>query len=651
MITVILLDSFKKIYLLIYYKYFYLKQFKEIIIYSIIKTIIIFMSITIQFSKKDYLTVEQLEVLNYSDFPTKKGQLIGNILSNYMFYVKNQLYLIDDNCIFQPIYSKDTSDKIKCIVSMLIEQSIENMDIDQYKKLEILKNKSKGVISNLTKITTISTYISFIEDAITLPDDEKLNKYNEQIHFLNGYINLKDKTFHKRTKEQRVTEVINRKYIKPSERYTKRILKELSKIYPTKEDLKTVLSIFGSALSGKSCKDQDILFLKGEGSAGKSTLLELTKKGLTDVYFMALPSNFFNVDNRDINKHMSKYLAHPKILISWINELKDSKIDTSLFKTFVEGQILFTQLFKDGTVDMTLCSKIISTLNVFPNIGMDSGSMRRIKAYQHESFFTEKTEDVDEDKHIYLKDKSLLEKLSTDKYLNAWIDILVDNASEFLNGTPIVYTKHFDDARLEIIDVNDKYQDFINKKLVITNNDEDRIDKTVMIDAYLLMHHNKFTISAGTMISQLKERKIKYSCDLRQAGCSKGCFIGVKFKTDDEDVSDNDYDCIDYVGMKPKTKEIIIQLYKKYKALKKENDELKKTNLPSISAYEKRNNDLYKSDSVKKMFEGFNKDFEEKEKEIKDKKDNIVVVSKNVSLEGIAKKKCKYLDNLTVSLF
>ena len=589
------------------------------------------MSVKILFEKKDYLTVDDLETLYYSDYPHVKGDVIARSMTNYMFIVKNQLYIIDENCIFQPIQVKDPSEKIKLMISMLIQQSTDNMDVEQLHSLDKLKNKAKGLVQHLTKGTTIATYLAGIENAITLPHNTQLNIYTEQIHFLNGYINLRSKEFFKRTKKQRVTEVINRDYIKPkSSKYTKHILKELSKIYPTKEDLETILSIFGSGLSGKSCSDQDMLFLKGEGSAGKSTVLQLTKNALSDVYFMALPNNFFNVDNKDINKHLSKYLQHPKILISWINEPKDSKIDTSLFKTFVEGNILFTQLFKDGTVDMTLVSKIISTLNVFPNIGLDSGTMRRIKAFNHESKFTEKTEEVDEDKYIYLKDKHILDTLGTDKYLNAWIDILVDNASLFLNGNPIVYSKHFDDARVEVLEVNDKYADFIDMKLIITNDDNDRIGKTEMIDAYLLMHHNKFSISPGTMINQLKERKIKYSCDLR-AGGHKGCFIGVKFKTDEFNVSHLDYDCIDYVGMKPTTKEIILNMHKQYTLLKKENEKLKKKlsdkpdytkslfipknepvkPLPAVSETEQRNIKLYESDSVRKLNAQYQKQFKE----------------------------------------
>ena len=52
----------------------------------------------------------------------------------------------------------------------------------------------------------------------------------------------------------------------------------INKIYPKKEDLEAILFILGSAMTGKVTKLQKKLFLIGQGSAGKSTIMINTQK-------------------------------------------------------------------------------------------------------------------------------------------------------------------------------------------------------------------------------------------------------------------------------------------------------------------------------------------------------------------------------------
>ncbi len=60
--------------------------------------------------------------------------------------------------------------------------------------------------------------------------------------------------------------------------------------------------VIGSALSGQTVKDQEIAFLLGTGSSGKSTVLTLTKITI-ECYFMELQSSSFSQNNAKMDNH------------------------------------------------------------------------------------------------------------------------------------------------------------------------------------------------------------------------------------------------------------------------------------------------------------------------------------------------------------
>ena len=86
--------------------------------------------------------------------------------------------------------------------------------------------------------------------------------------------------------------------------------------------------------------------------------------------------------------------------------------------------------------------------------------------------------DVDESKHIYLRDKDILLKLAKqENLLIAFFDILAEHCYSWLQGEKILYSKVFQETKDSITAVNDHIQDFIDSKLEITNEDSHRIGK------------------------------------------------------------------------------------------------------------------------------------------------------------------------------
>lgn len=493
--------------------------------------------IKVKFLKEHLLTIADFDTVLFSPSPSKKGEILSTKLINYIFIYNHQLYVINENKYYN--VCDDIIDNVLwIIIESLLTQSIDAFDNNEN---NILRDKTRGGKSSLQNLMCKRSIMSFIDPVKNEITRNKvtLDSYLGQIHFLNGYIDLKDKTFKQRTSKDMITKVIQREY-KASKNKSKNLLRKIFKqIYPIDEDLETMLMIFGSGLTGKSVFDQDMIFCISRGSAGKSFMLEVTRLAITDVYFHELKSDTFSTSASEMNKIFNTYQTNPQILISWVNELSTERIDISIFKNFVEGKCNTTKLYKENSHTFTHKSKVISTSQTFPNLQIDSGTSRRIKAYNNKTHFTENPEEVDESKHIYLKDKTLLLKIANDNdVLNAWIDILIDYASRYMNGENINYSENFTDAKDEVVSSNDTFQDFIDATLEITNDSSDRIGKREMHKKFHEMYPNK-RLKELDIITSLKERNITYDKGVRSTESVRGCFTGVKFKGNDIDDGDD----------------------------------------------------------------------------------------------------------------
>jgi hypothetical protein len=303
-------------------------------------------------------------------------------------------------------------------------------------------------------------------------------------------------------------------------------------IYPDKQDLDCILEYLGSALSGISSKEQDTLFLLGLGSSGKSFILSLTEAAI-GCYFKELKSDTFTLNNPKADKILNTFQSNQQVRITWINELEDARIDTSLFKKFCDGQLTTTKLYRDDCFTIPHYSKAIITANTMPNFKIDTGVSRRFKGYTHQASFTHDDELIDTKNHIHKVDKDLLFKLIENDLMDAFFDILAEKCSSWLKGKQIKFTKNFDETRDTVLLSNDWIQDFIDSNLKITNSPNDRIGKNEMFEALKSQYPQKH-LTPMQLITALKDKKISYNAKLR---CEKlqGCFVGVVFQSDFED--------------------------------------------------------------------------------------------------------------------
>ena len=477
--------------------------------------------------KEDMLTYKQIKILlDNNAFPNEKAKAIGDCILKYCVHVSERLYMIDKHLIYNEIKGKDQKErKIKSLVSKIIELSYKSFSegeqdyIKQCKSFASVKSE-KGV--NIYYNALIE-YIS--NDALRFDYDTKY-----ELHFLNGFINLKTNTFHKReVGKHYITMCIQRDYKKASKKSVEFIYSHINKIWTLKEDRDYNLSQLGRAISGDSGKEQTNLFWLGCGSSGKSLIMKLCVEALGENYVLELGSNTFEKGNPNINKILNQFDIVPVIRIAWINELSGKSMNDELFKEFCEGVLKTSKLYQEGMHKVLHDAKLICTSNEMPNIKQDTGVQRRTVAYYFKSEFVEKLEDVNEAKNVFLGDANLIADVKANKeLLNAFVDILVKHCIDWHQKKSPAQPASFGEAKNTLITANDKFQDFIDKCLVITNDPKDRVGKDAMKDLFLGMYPEKH-LTVQQVISSMKDKKIEYNPQFRINNI-KGVYVGVQIK-------------------------------------------------------------------------------------------------------------------------
>jgi phage/plasmid-associated DNA primase len=478
-----------------------------------------------KFETKDLLNYEEFETLLSSDSPNERASLICKKLKKYCFIQDKNLYMYDPELVIYKCVKDSIQNELITIVSLYITSSKQVLDKAQNRLLSL---ERKGEFKRICENATINKILPQL--ATTLKEEEIRFKGDfYEIHYKNGYINLKTLKFEKRMPNKHfVTNYIGRDYEPSTEKERKEFLRRIKKIYPKEEDLEAILFILGSALTGKATKEQKILFLLGSGSNGKSAILKILQKAIGG-YFETLEEEAFSMSNKNPDKTFSNFHNRPHIRIIWNNEPKADQMNVTSFKKFVEGEMKGKLLYENGTHDFNHNALPVFTANLLPNIKMDGGVKRRFRGYNHMSTFTTDKSKVNESKNIYLVDRDLEDNMVNDKLLDSFVDIMAVYANKWINGEQAPFPKSFQEATDEMIDVNDHIQDFIDAKIKFTQSEDDRIGKNEMLALYYKLYPNK-NMSVQSLVSLLKAKCVKWEPDKRCQGI-KGVFIGVVEKS------------------------------------------------------------------------------------------------------------------------
>merc|ERR1712127_315922 len=230
---------------------------------------------------------------------------------------------------------------------------------------------------------------------------------------------------------------------------------------------------------------QTNFFMFGKGSSGKSLIMKLIKLSI-ECYMIEFKNDTFSKGNNKQDKIFNSLLINNLCRIAWINEMDDKKIDDSIFKSFCEGVLQTTSLFKDGSNDFKHTCKLISTMNEIPSIKIDSGTSRRIIAYNPLSKFTDDKNEIDEDKYIFKKDDTIVNKFeNSDELLNGLFKIISNYSFKYINDkNHYKMPESLEQAKNDIVQSNDTIGNFLDKYIKITQCKDDKISSELLFSTF-----------------------------------------------------------------------------------------------------------------------------------------------------------------------
>lgn len=511
-----------------------------------------------KFQKKDLLTYGKIEEMINDKIELKKARQIANCLQSYCFIMDDFLYVLQTNMTYK---KEKVQEGLIYLISLLYELSFEALDSNEY---ELLNMKYGKCLNSFTSINGIRLRI---ENLKTMLRKDKAIDYTPcEIHYNNGYYDVKELKFKKRTSEHYITTFINYDYKEPTKEDMQEVKLIFRKTYPKKEDRKLILTFVACALSWKAPEIALSLFLIGRGDSGKSTIM-LAVETAFECYYKYFKNDMFVKGNSSRDKILNSHSSRRNILFSHVNEPETKKMDSGLYKEYCDGKVSTTKLYKDDDHTISFNSMLITTANNMPKLEIDTGSTRRLKAYPHMSKFVDDPKQTDPRNHVYLKDRNL--KIKFEKLKCAISKMFFQYCNNWLVGKYDLYkmikeNKRMRDETGEVIDSNDYIQDFIDKHITFTDNNKDRILKDDMTAKFLEEYKNK-KMTNQTLISLLKDKGLTYDRLVRKNGV-RGCFVGVNLK--DENFIIEEEEDIEYVNNTNEKNEKIKQLEEEIKRLK-----------------------------------------------------------------------------------
>jgi hypothetical protein len=355
-----------------------------------------------------------------------------------------------------------------------------------------------------------------------------------EVHFQNGYIDMKTGNFNKRVfGKDFVTYCINRNYTKSKQKDVDYILSILKRIYNQNEnDMNYVLSKLGRSLSGDVEKINSSFMLIGDGCTAKSFVLNLLMMTFQN-YVKEINTKTFNTNYKNSDKTLNTFAAH-YYRIAWINEMSSSNVDTDLFKNFCDGKVQTSKLWLEGSHDIELQCMLVLTSNNLLSFKVDGGMVRRIDLLEHYVRFVpeEKKHEID-NKTVFLEDRALKKKIrENENYLNAIVDIFTTKCTEWHNGKEPEITQNIKNAKDMMVSANDFFGDFVSEIFEITGKPEHCVSKNRVIELFKENYPDKHLSDTQIFNNMKQQKNVKYEWNKTCNG-KKGAFVGIKKKGKD----------------------------------------------------------------------------------------------------------------------
>lgn len=342
------------------------------------------------------LTLNDIDhYLSVGNADIQQNIICQSIMSTVIVHSKHIYFYDIVEKYFKTVFEYSPAN-LTSLISQFVGTSLNIIENEDKPALNRLKAKYPKEFKSLMsiKVKDVASY----KLKMSLPTNIQFNQDLQGIHFQNGRFDLASSTFEERSvpnlddPDSFISKVLPFDWTASSEESIKSMSAMIGLTFSSHEDFNYVMFVLGSALRGE-VSDCSCLFHVGKGSSGKSTLLNFIIHALP-LYVELLPSDVF--DSKAIaNRVLGAIKPTTRFLIC--NELNEAKKDSSVIKTVCDGEVVVTQLYRNGAFPVKINGKLFCTSNfvIAFSVDDDSGIERRIKYCVHSKHFTHNEAEVD----------------------------------------------------------------------------------------------------------------------------------------------------------------------------------------------------------------------------------------------------------------
>jgi len=475
---------------------------------------------TVHFYAKSHNPEKYIKLIGSSQLNCTEESLTNqfmNLEGENLIYSNNEIY------IYQNEWKQDDKkhNRLKKMIrktlnEFLIKKLMSCLNYqEQQKHFSNIHNRvqMKKTIDNIAAL--VCQDLACINKDV-LFDVGKDQLYN--IQFKNGIFDLKKKQFRPRTKYDYITKTLTWNYNPNIDKKSYQKIEDyFRKLQADPIQRKFTIGWLARCLDGDLSTSKFKTNIGYTAENGKTTEFDIHSI-VFDIYSQKLSANFFSLNNDKRHKELLGLMLNP-IRFSYIEELRQNKLDADFLKEFTDGNLTCEQLYST-TITRQIQATLSTCANSDFNIDMDKGVARRGVTQLYKSEFKAIYTEDNYENNTFKRDNHYKEPFRNSEGLkNAYFQILLDHRDNFY--IPIENEKAFE----SIAEEYDEFSSAFNAVIEITNNKKDRINKTQMIE---LLSINKKT-SWRVTLSEIKKRGIEYNKNSTYEGV-RGVFYGIKQK-------------------------------------------------------------------------------------------------------------------------
>jgi P4 family phage/plasmid primase-like protien len=366
-----------------------------------------------------------------------------------------------------------------------LQEEIHNYDPND-ERAENINKKIKIVSENMIRLKKTNDKNNIMREAMELFYDNDfikqmdVNKY--LLCFNNGVVDFKNKVFRDGYPQDYITKStgINYREFDPDNNETQPIVEEIltfmEKLFPIKDVNKYMWDHLASCLIGVN-RNQTFNVYHGSGSNGKSILADLMSVTLGE-YKAQVPITLVTEKRNGIGGTSSEIIQLKGIRYAVMQEPTkiNCRLNEGVMKELTGGDPLQGRaLYSESETFEPQFKLVVCTNNLFDINSNDDGTWRRIRKIDFVSKFIDENEKhTDDTQYVFIKDKSLKEKLPL--MAPVFASMLVKRA--FLTEGVVEDCETVMNASNKYRKGQDYIDAFISEMIIKTDNKKDKIKKT-----------------------------------------------------------------------------------------------------------------------------------------------------------------------------